>query len=140
MNDIAWIPVDLAAKSIVELAFSHLETLASFHYYNLTNPHPSSWSTLVPAVQGRLSLKDQDHPVGVVSLKTWVKRLGDSSAGTEDVSANPGIKLLDFYKGLQVGDFTCLETSEAERRSTTLKNMKPVGEEWMELWLRQWGF
>ncbi|KAL9594502.1 MAG: hypothetical protein Q9219_006996 [cf. Caloplaca sp. 3 TL-2023] len=135
-DDIAWVPVDLAAKALVELGLSSSSTHDT---YNLTNPRPSSWSHLVPLVQTHLS---KDHsPVDVVDFDTWVKALGESAEKSpEDVDRNPGIKLLDFYEGLSGAGSTVLETRETEGVSGTVKGLGTVGEEWMRKWLEQWDF
>ncbi|KAL8937061.1 MAG: hypothetical protein Q9216_004610, partial [Gyalolechia sp. 2 TL-2023] len=135
LDDIAWIPVDLAAKALIELGLSSSSSSSSssstnsnskppHSTFNLTNPHSSSWSKLVPIVQKYLS---KTHPIEVVDFKTWVDALRASADKAEDVDQNPGIKLLDFYEGVQGGGggTTALETRETERRSETLRGLEP---------------
>ena len=59
------------------------------------------------------------------------------------MAQNPGIKLLEFYKGMGeegAEDEVMLETAETVRRSGNMRGLKAVGEEWMRVWLGQWGF
>ncbi|KAL8829920.1 MAG: hypothetical protein Q9170_005963 [Blastenia crenularia] len=137
-DDIAWIPVDLAAKALIELGLSS-NSNQIHKTYNLTNPHSSSWSSLVPLVRSRLSEKTH-HDIKVVDFGTWVEALRDSAEKTEDVDSNPGLKLLDFYEGIKAGAATTLETRETEKVSEVVRSLKGVGEEWMGKWLEQWGY
>lgn len=111
------------------------------------NPYPGSWHTLVPTVIRYF----QDRPGSVkngslepVPFGDWLAALRASAAlGTEDVAKNPGIKLLDFYGGMSeqgAEDESGLETEETVRTSENMKNLTPVGEEWLGIWLEQWAF
>ena len=79
-----------------------------------------------------------------VPFAAWLSALQASAAlGTEDVAKNPGIKLLEFYKGMSedgAEDEVLLETEQTVGASANMKNLTPVGEEWMRIWLEQWRF
>lgn len=80
-----------------------------------------------------------------VPFAEWLSALQASAAlGTDDVARNPGIKLLEFYGGMSEGaeeeEEAMLETEETERRSASMRGLGAVGEEWMGIWLGQWGF
>ena len=79
-----------------------------------------------------------------VPFATWLSALQASAAlGTEDVAKNPGIKLLDFYKGMAeegAEDEVLLETEVTAGTSENMKRLIPVGEDWMRTWLEQWEF
>ncbi|KAL8707220.1 MAG: hypothetical protein Q9220_007714 [cf. Caloplaca sp. 1 TL-2023] len=152
-DDCAWIPVDLAAACIVDLALSSpFPPGGSPHYtYNLTNPHPSSWSDLLPAVLAHFSSSssatdtpDKQQVVSVVDFTTWLSALKSSAAGKDggDVDNNPAVKLLDFYEGMAVGGGgeIVLETKETQGRSESLRGMEGVGAKWMGVWMAQWGW
>ncbi|KAI4122400.1 MAG: hypothetical protein LQ338_005847 [Usnochroma carphineum] len=139
-DDVAWVPVDLAARALVELALSSSssEGASGQNTYNLTNPHRSSWAELVPVVQTHL--EKSGHPVRVVGFDEWVRALGESAEETRDLERNPAVKLLDFYEGMREGGVTVLETERTRRASGTLDALGKVGERWLGLWLGQWGF
>ncbi|KAL8665437.1 MAG: hypothetical protein Q9168_007704, partial [Polycauliona sp. 1 TL-2023] len=84
LNDIAWIPVDLAAKTIIDLSLSILSQPAELHHtFNLTNPHPSSWSSLLPIVKSHLShskpTSNPNQEIQILPYKTWLSLLRDSA-------------------------------------------------------------
>ncbi|KAI4218683.1 MAG: hypothetical protein L6R36_008811 [Xanthoria steineri] len=148
-NDIAWIPCDLAAKALLDLSISTVLDQSSpstntspHHTFNLLNPNPSSWSSLLPTIAAHLCPSDP-QTVQTVDYSDWVARLRASASTQENelVAKNPAVKLLDFYESLQGGDgCTVLQTSETAATSETVRALKGVGPEWMGLWLRQWGF
>lgn len=86
----------------------------------------------------------KSDPIEPVSFASWLSALQASAAlGTEDVAKNPGIKLLDFYKGMAeegAEDEVLLETEVTVGTSESMRRLTPVGEEWMRIWLGQWGF
>lgn len=106
--------------------------------YHAVNPHRTTWSRLLPAIQEHFG-----NTLQPVSLQEWVATLGESAISTEDVSTNPAIRLLDFFQGLlsetQHGQ-PIFETVETERKSRELAAMEAVKPEWMKLWLEQWNF
>lgn len=135
-NIVDWVPVDILGQSIVELATHAPETgEAGATVFNVVNPHQISWSDLLPVVQQTL------RTVEVVSLPEWTTALQQSVSDTQDVSANPAIKMLEFYTNLnslppgKLG----LETKHTTAISKTLANLGPVKAEWMANWLSQWG-
>ena len=136
MNTIDWVPVDLMADVLVELAVKlDGKTMRMFH---AVNPKTCEWEDVLPAVRDHLG---RDLPV--VSFESWVQRL----RGSIDIkgNANPGVKLLDFYQGLVTDDRSGkipvrLETIETEQFSETLRGLEPVKAEWMDVWLKQWGY
>ncbi|KAI9730859.1 MAG: putative NRPS-like protein biosynthetic cluster [Cirrosporium novae-zelandiae] len=153
----SWLPVDVLATSILELACissssssppnNNKETPTPSHshfpqIYNLTNPTCFSWThDLLPAL----------HAAGLkftpVSQHEWISRL---RSGPQDPTVNPPIKLLDFFvqkyeieepgrrKGL------VFETGMAERESGALRGgVDVLGEgyvgRFVGAWLRRWG-
>lgn len=101
------------------------------------NPRPGSWNALVPAI-----VKYFNEKVEPVSFKTWFEALKSSAAEKSvDMGKNPGVKLLEFFEAMgMAGGEVVLETERTVERSSAMRDSKPVGPEWMGLWLRQWGF
>lgn len=133
-----WVPMDLAAKSVIDIAISQAQTsdLAVAH---LVNPRIVSWSALVPAVKESLE-KETGREMRVVSFREWLDELKSSSQTTEEVEKKPGIKLIDFYEGLltEGGGLPALKTEKTRVMSRTVDGMKAVDAELMRKWVAQW--
>lgn len=121
-------------------------------YYHLDNPKSSKWSSLVPVVQEQFSSPGNTEPqtngelekraLKAVSFDEWVELLEESGRDSNvDVTKNPGLKLLDFYKAMcKAGAGARLDTTETMKCSESMKSLKAVDGEWMRLWLKQWAF
>ncbi|KAK4542196.1 hypothetical protein LTR36_007043 [Oleoguttula mirabilis] len=89
----SWLPVDLCAEAILDIAFPESGQLAddSDLVYHLINPRLFSWKQdFLPALK-RTSLPAFD----VVSPAEWLERLKRSE---QDPAKNPSIKLIDFWQ------------------------------------------
>lgn len=103
-------------------------------YHNLVNPQPGSWEALVPPIIKHFN--DNTEPVG---FESWFQALKATASETDDVARNPGIKLLEFFEQMEAGGVEAvLETERTVRRSPAMAELRAVGPEWMEVWLRQW--
>lgn len=158
-----WIPVDVLSMVLVELLLfrDHDTSMAapkqngsvvngeespdsvppeSATVYHAVNPHATPWSKLLPAI---LALFHDNDPPEPVTLRDWVTALAQSAAKHEDLDRNPAIKLLDFFEQLASmgeGDAVRFETRNTLRVSAALRDLEAVKAEWMEGWMRQWGF
>lgn len=149
MDTVPWVPVDITAGIIVDLVLANASAVPSqkVHHYNLVNPYPGDWHSLVPAVI-RYFQNDADATkstsIDPVPFADWLSALQASAAlGTEDVAKNPGIKLLEFFTGMSedgAEDEVLLETEVTVQTSGNMKALTPVGKEWMGIWLEQWRF
>lgn len=145
LNEVDWVPVDTAAHIIVELALdipadqadSRRRKLALF---NVANPNPVPWETLIPAVRSCMS------GVRIVPFTEWLHLLKTSAPvwwknRSTDV---PALKLLDFFRELEEGhergaQQTLLETELTRKLSPCLAKIGAVDESMMVKWLKQWG-
>ncbi|KAJ6094742.1 hypothetical protein N7467_002255 [Penicillium canescens] len=135
-NNIDWIPVDFVADIIEEIMHTRLEQQeehisATFH---VVNPHTSSWQDLIRPIKSKYDLTDVD-------LSEWIHELElISHPMTQDMQKKPSLKLLPFYRGLTSPDKTSskIDTSKAERASSTIRNLQPISADLMEIWLQQW--
>jgi len=137
MSEIDWIPVDLLATGLVELALLPREESAKV--YHAVNPQSCTWKSLLPSICNLLGVKD----VRIVPLGEWVAALRKSAPETfkkQDFEENPAIKLLDFFEGLPGMEMPKLSTVETQKRSKVLREIKAVDPEDMRRWMRQWGF
>ncbi|TVY87466.1 Non-canonical non-ribosomal peptide synthetase [Lachnellula willkommii] len=162
MDTIDWIPVDILSRIIVDLiqepnstplditpppspprtngangtdALSHTKAPGS-RMFHAVNPSTTTWKLYLPTIKRYIHTR-----LEVVSLGTWVDALKSSASRSEDLVANPGLKLLDFFTNLvESGKQPILETCETIKSSPTMAEMSAVTEAWMETWMKQWDF
>ncbi|KAL8666375.1 MAG: hypothetical protein Q9168_007490, partial [Polycauliona sp. 1 TL-2023] len=98
-----WIPVDTLSRIIVELALLSIplsSTMTQPIYYNLVNPLPVSWSTLLPTIQACLgtSSNPSHSPIRTIELREWISRLQSLDAEDQGILERyPAIKILPFF-------------------------------------------
>ncbi|SPO06446.1 related to NRPS-like enzyme [Cephalotrichum gorgonifer] len=81
----SWLPVDVVARTVVEIASSS----AASAFFNVANPRTFGWSTeLLPALRAAGLEFDEVEP------REWVRRLRESDP---DPVKNPPVKLVDFF-------------------------------------------
>ncbi|KAI1117812.1 hypothetical protein F5Y14DRAFT_439088 [Nemania sp. NC0429] len=145
LDRIEWVPVDLLAKIVTELAGvgakkpAFEEASDELKVYHAVNPKLGYWQVIAPTI-----LKKMPEDTQFVSWKEWVQALKDAGR-TATAKELPGLKLLDFYEGLimpediKITPFN-LETGISARKSETMRRLPPVSNDWVELWLKQWNF
>lgn len=149
IEDIDWVPVDLAAVVMSELCLNLVQQTrdrsSDARFFHLVNPHCTQWSTLVPSIMANM-----DSSVRCVKFVEWVTMLKQGASTADgfrgvDEGSNPAAKLIDFFDNLQdrairfpKAKTTLLDTKETVKVSKTLASLKPVDEGWMSLWMRQW--
>ncbi|RSL93454.1 hypothetical protein CEP52_013235 [Fusarium oligoseptatum] len=81
----SWLPVDVVAEAVVDISLSDSGSV----FTNITNPKTFDWTQdLLPALRNAGLTFDELEP------KEWVQRL---RASNSDPTANPPIKLVDFF-------------------------------------------
>ncbi|KAK4498360.1 hypothetical protein PRZ48_011018 [Zasmidium cellare] len=142
-NTVDWVPMDLAARSVVDISRSRTqpsnditETCTVSH---LVNPKSTTWTELVPAVRKELEA-ETGREVKVVSFRTWLDKLAACPRTKEEIEQKPGIKLTDFYEGLLsgAGGLPRLATEKTVKLSDTVAKMAPVDSRLMQKWVGQW--
>lgn len=111
--------------------------------YHAVNPNAVDWASLVPMVANHLG-----RSIKIVSWAEWMDALQnsrDSAMTALSLEQNPALKLFDFFdsvtKAAENGEeWPSLETKETLKKSPRMAEVKPVSEEWMEMWLEQWKF
>ncbi|AEO67434.1 e1d19424-68e3-4b8d-b354-183af06ce9e3 [Thermothielavioides terrestris] len=143
MSTVDWTPIEGIAKLVLEVSgvtcSVPLEDING--YFHGTNPATTEWATLAQAVREFYG----DRIKKLVSLDEWVAALEESQARTEDISKNPGVKLLDTYKAwakaAREGQrYVAMDTARTTSCSPTMREMKAITPELMKNWCRQWGF
>ena len=140
LDVIDWVPVNLVAQCILELAIRSRSKRrgSGALVYHVINPERSTWLELLPCAERLLGIQE------TVPLEAWLEALRESASQTADLTQNPGVKLLEFFNSLGTSDRSVgsvnLSTIHTMEMSKTLMELEPVRSEWLENWIRQWGF
>ncbi|KAI7339422.1 acetyl-CoA synthetase-like protein [Hortaea werneckii] len=141
-NLVDWVPMDLAGKTVRDLALSHPGSSATnddlVRVAHIVNPNTTSWPDLVPAV--RESLQEQSkRAIRTVSFSAWLDELKKTEPSPKEIEQKPALKLADFYEGLLGHQgMPRLATEETSKISQTVAQMQPVNDEMMRKWTQQW--
>ncbi|KAG9508149.1 putative NRPS-like protein biosynthetic cluster [Fusarium musae] len=141
-QEIAWTPIEDIAGLILDVAGITVQKSISeiSGYFHGVNPATTSWSDIAPAVKDFYG-----NRMKVVSVEKWVEKLEASSKEENvDFDKNPGVKLLDSYRGLYAGGKDAQPVKHGMERTTshspTMRELGPITPELMRNWCRQWGF
>lgn len=142
----SWIPVDIAAATILDLCGISEPTNSIYRevdpslVYHIVNPRPFSWTRgLLPA------LRAAGLEFETVPFTDWLSHL---KARDQDPERNPAVKLTSFWekqlqgKDQMQGDLV-FETTITERDSVTLREAPHILddgyiEKFLENWLKIW--
>ncbi len=123
---IDWVPVDILAGVLVEIALSEFKSTEYEGYlahtgniemarnhslvYHSLHPHPTMWKAVRAIVAEELS-SFSVHSLEIISLDSWIARVRQGAHYTSDSSqswaeedleasllVNPAVKLLDFFE------------------------------------------
>lgn len=130
-----WIPINHLAEIILELAYSDSKSEENEKVYNLVNPRPAPWVSLLNTIRGHLGPSIVNVP-----FTTWLTAL-EGMQGLQDVSLIPALKLLGFFRELEMERKTVrFEMKRVLKTSKSLAQIEPVNSGWMGIWLEQWNF
>ncbi|KAH7024499.1 uncharacterized protein B0I36DRAFT_274061 [Microdochium trichocladiopsis] len=153
VDRVDWTPVDRIAGLVTDIAGvgsqegEAVDELGG--YYHGSNPQATNWNGgLVQAVQAYYGIPK------IVDIAEWVglleqsqkelDQLTDEAEVGRRLAANPGIKLIDTYRGmLRDGDGQgqiVLDMTKTQARSESIRDAGPVTPELMRAWCRQWAF
>ncbi|KAH6622020.1 hypothetical protein C7974DRAFT_473418 [Boeremia exigua] len=139
-NHVDWVPMDVAAGAVIDIAAT-TSTSDAAQVYHLTNPRTTCWTQLYPVIQDFYKAASLD--VELVEYDDWIAELKKIPQTKENAERVPGLKLLDFYESLSSRTWTGLpplETKNSEAASKSLRDGKEVDEEVIRKWLVQWAF
>ncbi|GAA87321.1 NRPS-like enzyme [Aspergillus luchuensis] len=153
LDRIDWMPIDLLAEVLVDLAVRDDEDSAgdAVRVYHPVNLHPRNWTDLRPEVAAALATT-AGKAVQTVAFREWVLRvrkdLETAGAGahlTESqllkvLARNPAAKLLEFFEGImgQEGRENVLDTRDTAARSERLRAVESMQAEWVRKWVGEW--
>lgn len=143
VDDVNWIPVDVLATILIEVA-EHVSanvgdgggrSSADAPVFNVCNPASVRFANVLPALTGIAT--------ATVSFAEWINlveaaALASRAAG--DGARVPAAKLVSFLRQW-VGDGRPLkiQTANLAAASATARALPAVNHAWMTLWLSQWG-
>ncbi|KAI0224967.1 hypothetical protein L0F63_005512 [Massospora cicadina] len=127
-NSVAWIPVDVAAKGMVDI--HHLKPRNSINH--IVNPHLTSWPEVVH------HLKDLGIRCQPVDNAAFLEALNRPQY--QDVDVNPIASLTGFFTTLlnTPPTSTVMETQTTRQRSKSIDLCPPVDAHFLEKYLRYW--
>lgn len=139
MGAIDWTPVERIGHMVLDIGgitqTVKPETISG--YYHGVNPSTIDWDICTAALR---EFYGSERLPEMVSFKEWVARLSN----TPSVDENPGIKLLDTYRGMLGGDDSAggleLSTERTTGQSPAMRNSGPITPELMKQWCRNWNF
>ncbi|KAH8101719.1 acetyl-CoA synthetase-like protein, partial [Cristinia sonorae] len=132
---VSWIPSYDGAKAIIAMRNSEEPIL------HLVNPNPVPWRTFLEPLAQAMN-------VSLVPYEQWLPKLGDclgdrSLPEVEHLKRNPALRLLDYYRALQLNDdmeplgIVRLNTTKAVHIAPSLLEM-PLSAELAVRWLKSW--
>jgi len=129
LDRVDWIPIDVLAKSLVEITGSGV--------FNFINTHAVEWRDIVPTVVEVLS---STRRIELVSLEEWVDLVEEKADGDLEslLVVNPALKLLPFYKSLKKRESVEWITNKGAQESEALRDLEGIKEEWVEKWTMKW--
>jgi thioester reductase-like protein len=141
-QEIAWTPIEDIAGLILDVSSITAEKPISevSGYFHGVNPATVSWSDISAVVK-----EFYGDRMKLVSVREWVEKL-EASAKEENVDfdKNPGVKLLDTYRGLfaagEQAQSVKYSMERTKEHSPTMRELGPITPELMRNWCRQWGF
>lgn len=155
LGRIDWVPVDLLANIVAELAMSKTQYQgegSSVKVFHPLNPKPKAWEDIRDELAVDL-FSISGKVIEMVPLDVWIAKVRQdvetkAGAGTilkegeldKILKLNPAVKLLDFYENVlgDGGGSNILETKETEKASNALSNLEGVKREWIAKWISEW--
>ncbi|PWY82061.1 acetyl-CoA synthetase-like protein [Aspergillus heteromorphus CBS 117.55] len=165
MSNLDWVPIDLLADVLVELAVSPVpsaeeeeeeeegsEGKGNLNVYHPHNTHKVQWTTLLPTIASALpDPESSSSPMETIPLAEWrarvaadvAKTAGDAPDNLQIVlERNPAAKLADFWSVLEgvgaEGSVMVFETERTQRVSGLLGGVEGVKGGWVEKWVGEW--
>ncbi|RWA04794.1 hypothetical protein EKO27_g10315 [Xylaria grammica] len=140
-NRIDWVPVERVARLVLDVVGAapgqRTEAKEINGYFHAVNASTTTWDTIAPAVQQYYGSRIKQ----LVSWQEWVDRLENSATDGEEIDANPGLKLVETYRGLALGAApVALDLRRTNERSKAMAEAPMISATLMAQWLRQWNF
>lgn len=158
-DQVDWVPIDLLANILVELALSDGQSSANDsltqhpNVFHPLNPLTTTWTAIRAVVLDELSSKTRT-PLGIIPMRKWIAKVREEAKSVVDngddtynvaleaaLRINPAAKLLEFFEDLVACENVLtnqLEISETLKLSEKMRELEPVKDEWIRKWIREW--
>ncbi|KAJ5083746.1 NRPS-like enzyme [Penicillium angulare] len=164
LGHIDWVPIDLLAEVLVELALSSEPEVQSggkpstgVKVHHPVNLNSLGWDDIRPAVASALH-KATGKTIETIASHEWLLRVRrdietagsgrDKAIGEKELqellARNPAAKLLEFFGQImpetanEVEAWNVLDTRLTAQRSEKLQAVGAVQSEWIDKWVREW--
>ncbi|KAF8597331.1 acetyl-CoA synthetase-like protein [Ceratobasidium sp. AG-I] len=164
IGSVSWIPIDLAARSIIEISLNRASLLPPI--LHCAHPHPTPWRKIIPSFEQALASRTKEtHPLPIVPFKEWLSHVNASAApyggainemaklfpstkiqgtieamvrGDEELRRTKPEDAESGMEDVEVGGIARLLTTRAASLSSTLKNAPPLDQEDVRKWVGYW--
>ena len=142
MDRVDWTPVERIANLVLEVGgITHqVDPKSISGYYHGTNPSTTTWPELSRAL---LEFYGPERLPEMVSFSEWVDRLEKTQGeGTANLDRNPGVKLLDTYRGMTQAQLApgVMDMTRTVTQSPTMRVSKAITPELLKQWCKHWNF
>lgn len=129
-KELSWVPVDVAATTLLDMVGSTEPVL------HLVHPHPVPWAVISSTSSTLLNIP-------IVPYDQWLSMLKDAARDTQSdsdaVKHNPALLLLEFFeKDLPAETGLVIDTGKAVVVSETLRDARKMGGGDVEMWIGYW--
>lgn len=140
MNRVDWTPAEGIARLVLEASGTTREVERADEingYYHGVNPLESDWHDLAVSLQKFYGTERISELIGFAE---WVDRLEQSqSDGEKTLAANPGVKLIDTYRGMaQSSQAVVYDVEKTLERCPIVRKTKAITPALMNHWCKQW--
>lgn len=145
LGRVDWVPVDLLAGVLVDIALSLPGGEGDVGVSHPLNLCPTTWDDIRSVVQAML--EGRIGKLEVVPLADWARLVrrdvedGKAEELGELLERNPAAKLLRFFEGVVADDGVLdnrLETRRTAERSERLRAIGGIQAHWVEKWVSEW--
>jgi thioester reductase-like protein len=140
-QNVDWVPAEDVSGIILDVAgITNSVPIAEIQgYFHVQNPAKVQW----PEIAALLKEFYGERIKELSSLDKWVSLLEASALDGENVDKNPGIKLLDTYRGFRDGEKAgaspvCFDMTRTVSKSETAAALKPISASLLRKWCTRW--
>ncbi|KIK65187.1 hypothetical protein GYMLUDRAFT_159995 [Collybiopsis luxurians FD-317 M1] len=144
-GNVSWVPVNTAAKAIVDMRESSSQVL------NIVHPRPIKITDILEDISAQLHLQVEPYEYWLDALMEKQDSIDRGETSIETIHKIPALKILDFFcsiarnpnstqtrEGREAFGGTVAICNKAMKESTTLRTLPPIGKSDIESWLNLW--
>ncbi|PVI02245.1 acetyl-CoA synthetase-like protein [Periconia macrospinosa] len=147
LNNTSWVPSDLLATALVELAIDETrvsDAVVGARVFNLLNPSTIRCGAIAPMIASSVQ-KHAKKNVELIPQGEWLAKLREIrdnfSAGANDLARDyPAIKLLGFYEFSlgRTGEPITWDMECTKSASSLVREIPAISAEWVDKWVEGW--